>query len=539
MTEQQNSPERNVTVGAVTDGYRVQRIVSVRAGRHTLAEATSPDGERVLLQLCEDQPAEKGVRRRAARLAKTRRSIAHGHLLPLMGYHTPGRDLCWGGVPPDAVTLAEKLKEGKRLDPAWVIAVVSQAAGALETARQGGLVPHRLTPADILVAGTDPPRALIADVGIDVPDVPACKYRASIEDADYLSPEEIRGESPTPESSVYSLACILVHCLTGAPPFELDRPLLTLHAHRVEQPPRLSERDAQLPAALDEVIGRAMSKDPRRRHQTPMAFMRAVQDALRIRAPIPVRGRGASRTDLHPIPVVPPPHVGRPRSGRPASAAPSRPPEKSPAPQGERPPRDRPPEKRRPQPKPAERRERPERQKQREHPNVGRKRLRMPRRAISWASLALVTSALAGFMAGTGGSDRPPASATPARATPPAQTSRATSRATVSPVVRRLQSRRVALRRQLREARSAPEQLEAVRDLESAYRHAQVALGREPGMDSLGKSLVTSLGAVAGAYHELAAAAAEPNPEAWLKARAAVRERERDLELLLRSSSWT
>jgi len=538
--ENQGHSGRHVTVGAMTDGFRVQRIVSVRAGRHTLAEATSPAGERVLLQLHEEESSEKGVRRRAARLARTRGAVAHGHLLPLMGYSSAGRDLCWGGVPPDTVTLAEKLGDGSRLEPAWVIAVMSQAAGALETARRQGLMPRSLTPADILVAGTDPPRALIADIGIDVPDVPACKYRASVADADYLSPEAIRGEAPTPESSVYSLACIVVHCLTGQPPFPCERPLLTLQAHQVEKPPRPSERDAQLAERLDDVIARAMSKDPRRRYQTPVALMRAIQDALRIRAPIPVRNRATTRADQQPLPVVgtPSPEEGSRSNGHASSEpAPAPPAEATPAPRaGTKPPDHA--QRRGPQPKRSERRER-RRQKHREGRkdrdprHGGRKRLRMSWPTMSWAGLALVLSALAGFVAGTDGTEGSPASVSGPRAEPATET----SRPTVSPVVRQLQARRVVLRRQLGQARLAPEQLEAARDLEGAYRSARVALAREP-MDSMGKSLVTSLGEVEAAYHELAAAAAQPSKEAWSRARAEVQARERDLELLLRSGSW-
>ena len=279
-----NVPPR---VGTVVDGYRIDRIISVRAGLHAVVAATAPSGDGVTLKLLANAPQGKEVRRRLAKLSPVRASIQHPNMLPLVPKACGKQRLCLAGVPADAVTLADLLCNGP-LPPKTAVALMSQVAGALETARQRGLTHRELSPAAIIVTAEDPPKALLTDFGLADPDAPGCELPAVVEDADYRSPEELHGEPPMSESCVYSLACILVACLTGSPPYPYDRPLLALHAHLVERPPRPSERNPDLPQELDGPVARAMAKDPATRYRAPGAFMLAVQSALGVEAPIPV-----------------------------------------------------------------------------------------------------------------------------------------------------------------------------------------------------------------------------------------------------------
>jgi hypothetical protein len=76
------------------------------------------------------------------------------------------------------------------------------------------------------------------------------------------------------------MACILVECLTGAPPFAHEPPLLTMEAHLGEPPPRVSERNPRLPSALDAVVARGLAKEPAHRFATATALVDAAQAAL-------------------------------------------------------------------------------------------------------------------------------------------------------------------------------------------------------------------------------------------------------------------
>jgi hypothetical protein len=161
-------------------------------------------------------------------------------------------------------------------------------AGGLETAAGHGLIHHDLTPEAIAVTDDRRPQAVLTDFGIAVPPARGCELLSAGEGADYRSPEEVRGEPLEPESNVYSLACILVECVTGTPPYPYPRPLLTLHAHVVEPPPAVSERHPDLPAALDAVVAKAMAKDPADRHDSPARLVRAAGEALRVEPEIPI-----------------------------------------------------------------------------------------------------------------------------------------------------------------------------------------------------------------------------------------------------------
>jgi hypothetical protein len=541
--------------GTLIDGYSVDRVIAVRTGSHALVAATAPGGERVTLKLPAGGP-------RSGRLGRRRR---------------PKR--CLEDAPPNAVTLAELLRDGP-IDPEWAVALLTQVATALEAGRGAPAVHRALSPSAIVVAPSGPPWALLADLGGDAPAAPACELPSTVEDADYRSPEEIRGEPATAASNVYSLACILVECLTGAPPYPYNRPLLALHAHLTAPPPMPSRRNTALPPELDTVVADAMSKDPRHRDRTPMVFMRAARLALGLAEPPPApeppkhhfkphRGEAPSRRQRR---------IGRreeqltrerrtrvaTRKERPAApkakppAAP-KPPQAPEAPKAERPAAPQPLTRKQRQrarrraasapaaaPRPKARRQEPpapppaSRQERRGRPREeSPARPRSRRLAPVWIGIALLASALAGFSAGNTGSSG--GSGGSAQSSSAASVAEAPAKAApaVSPVVERLDRRRAAARRRLEAAHRPTTQAAAAADLASVYRHAARAVRRDAAGDASALALARHLRAVDLAYVDLAGAARTHNARAWQRARAQVVQRERDLELLLRTHTWT
>jgi serine/threonine-protein kinase len=489
-------------VGRKVDGYRIHRIVDERPGLQTLAEGVNRGGEHVTLDvIATPLSADRELRRRLARLVPTRRSIHHPNMLRLLRSVDEGQRLHLQALPPGAATLAERLRVG-RPPPKQALTLLGQVAGALETARGRGLVHRQLSPRAIFVTAADPPEALLTDFGIGAPRARACELAAAVEDAPYRSPEEIRGEQPDARSNVYSLACILAECLTAEPPYAHDRPLLTLQAHLTEPPPRLSEREPELPEALDEVMTAALAKDPRERQASPGALMRAAEAALDVRVPIPiVRERKEPRAAVVPAPAVPAPPA------RPASEA------KPPAHAGRR------------------------------RIAAGRRRIAaggrrvavlVPRGAGALAALFLVASAAGGFAAGTSGGTEQSATRAPAAA--PAPAAETVSSPSVDGVVKRLNARRASARHRLRAADTPEEQAAAAQALENAYRDAYEELGAVSGARA---ELAERLQAVAESYGLLVSAARGEDADTWRATRERTLDSERDLELMLRNRPWT
>jgi serine/threonine-protein kinase len=425
-------------------------------------------------------------------------------MLRLLRSVDDGQRLHLQALPPGATTLAER----RRSDPPSAqqsLTLLGQVAGALETARGRGLVHRQLSPRAIFVTAADPPQALLTDFGIGAPRARACELAAAVEDAPYRAPEEIRGEQPDARSNVYALACILVECLTGEPPFTHERPLLTLQAHLTEPPPRLSERMPDLPEALDAVVATALAKDPRERQASPGALVRAADEALGLHVPIPVvrERRKPKPAPARARPVAPAPAPARAPAPTPVAAAVATP---APAPAVKQ---------------------------RRRAARPFRIPALVPRGAAAVAALALMGSALAGFATGTAGGSEERG---PTRAAAPEPAAAATvSYPRVDRVIDRLNARRSAARRRLRAADTRGEQAAAAKALEDAYRDAYDGMKPRTGARA---ELAGQLDAVAEAYGLLVAAARSADADTWRAARARTLDRERDLELMLRTRPW-
>jgi streptogramin lyase len=101
----------------------------------------------------------------------------------------------------------------------------------------------------------------------------------------YVAPEQIRGDAVGPSADVYSLGCLLFECLTGEVPFVHSSDVALIFAHLEEAPPRASTRRSHLPAAVDDVIARALAKDPLARPQTCAELVSEARTALGLDRP--------------------------------------------------------------------------------------------------------------------------------------------------------------------------------------------------------------------------------------------------------------
>ena len=160
--------------------------------------------------------------------------------------------------------LAQRLRGTTGLEPKVALDILGQVAAALDAAHERGVVHRDIKPANVLLDGD---RVWLTDFGAGK-DLEGRDTRTAtgqwVGTVDYVAPELLDGKTATPRSDVYSLGCVLFEALTGHVPFERENDVATLWAHRFQPPPKSSEVRAGLPSALDDVLRRALAKEPGR-----------------------------------------------------------------------------------------------------------------------------------------------------------------------------------------------------------------------------------------------------------------------------------
>jgi eukaryotic-like serine/threonine-protein kinase len=181
----------------------------------------------------------------------------------------------------DGVTLRDIVHNDGPLPARRAIEIIADACQALNFSHQNGIIHRDVKPANIMISTTNAVKVMdfgiaraIADSGNSV-----TQTAAVIGTAQYLSPEQARGEPVDARSDVYSLGCVLYEILTGEPPFTGDSPVAVAYQHVREDPVPPSKRHEGISPDLDAVVLKALAKNPENRYQTA-AEMRA--DLVRV-----------------------------------------------------------------------------------------------------------------------------------------------------------------------------------------------------------------------------------------------------------------
>jgi len=204
-------------------------------------------------------------------------------------------------------TLRDVLKIEGRLPPRRAMEIVAEVCGALDFSHRNGIVHRDIKPANVMITRAGAVKVMDFGIARAIADNSATvtQTAAVIGTAQYLSPEQARGETVDARSDVYSTGCLLYELVTGHPPFTGDSPVAVAYQHVRENPVVPSSENPAIPRALDSIVMKALAKNPMNRYQTA-GEMRA--DLLRALADRPVEAEAvltdAERTQY--ISKVPP-----------------------------------------------------------------------------------------------------------------------------------------------------------------------------------------------------------------------------------------
>jgi eukaryotic-like serine/threonine-protein kinase len=177
-------------------------------------------------------------------------------------------------------SLADRVREGGRVPREQALEWLGQAARALDAAHERGMVHRDVKPGNMLF--DEQGRLVIADFGIArlAYDPTITTTGEVLGTAAYVSPEQADGRPATSASDRYSLAVVAYELLTGTRPFRAEHFAATARQHIEVAPEPPSSRDPSLPAAVDGVLLRALSKSPGERYPSGEALVSALSSAL-------------------------------------------------------------------------------------------------------------------------------------------------------------------------------------------------------------------------------------------------------------------
>ncbi|MFB0535303.1 MAG: protein kinase [Anaerolineae bacterium] len=176
-------------------------------------------------------------------------------------------------------TLQEMLGKPWPLDR--VVEIITQVGGALDYAHQGGIIHRDVKPSNVLMDKGE--WALLSDFGLAKmveSSVQLTKSGAGIGTPAYMSPELGKGEPADERSDIYSLGIVLYEMLTGRVPFEADTPMAVVIEHITTPLPVPRSINPDIPEPVEQVLLKALAKDPAERFQRMGEMVRALQKAV-------------------------------------------------------------------------------------------------------------------------------------------------------------------------------------------------------------------------------------------------------------------
>jgi serine/threonine protein kinase len=286
-------------LGRVLAGYKIEERIG-RGGMGLVYRAEHLNlRRRAAIKIIAPELAEaSGFRERFNREARIAAALQHPNIVTVYDAGEEEGLLYLAMQYIEGSDLASVLRKQGRLRPYRALDVCRQVAAALDAAHGQGLIHRDVKPANVLIEGRT---AFLTDFGltkrIEGSQTQLTKAGDVVGTIHYVAPEQIEGGRVDARTDIYSLGCLVYHCLSGELPFARDTDVAVIYAHLSEEPPRLTSVRPELPGGLDAVIAKALEKAPERRFQTCADMMSAA------RAVIDAAGPLADTATTRPVPA--------------------------------------------------------------------------------------------------------------------------------------------------------------------------------------------------------------------------------------------
>jgi beta-lactam-binding protein with PASTA domain/tRNA A-37 threonylcarbamoyl transferase component Bud32 len=166
-------------------------------------------------------------------------------------------------------TLRDIVKTEGPMDEQRAMETMADICAALDFSHRNGIIHRDVKPANVMINNAGAVKVMDFGIARALADGQGVTQTAAVVGtAQYLSPEQARGELVDARSDVYAAGCVLYELITGEPPFTGDSPVAVAYQHVREDPIPPSRQNADVSAALDAVVLKAMSKNPANRYQS-------------------------------------------------------------------------------------------------------------------------------------------------------------------------------------------------------------------------------------------------------------------------------